>query len=128
MRSARPHSPGFCYVCVVFVAPVDSLSCIVVQSEEELQATSGLAVFAVEVVTGGVLSECLNACVRLPVHSGEKWQGEERGYYFCREAGRQTPHSSLLISSRWPKFELLCSSPPLPISLHSWDGRHGDHS
>lgn len=57
--------------------------------------------------------ECV--CVCVPVHSGEKWQGEERGYYFCREAGRQTPHSSLLISSRWPKFELLCSSPPLSI-------------
>lgn len=68
------------------------------------------------------------ACAVVHVFMGGKWQGRERVYYFCREAGRQTPYSSLLISSRWPTFEALCLSPPLSIALHSWDGKHGDHS
>lgn len=62
------------------------------------------------------------------VHSGEWWHWEERRYYYCREAGRQTLHSSLLISSPWLRLELLHLFPSSPISLHSRDGRHGDHS
>lgn len=76
----------------------------------------------VEVVKVDVLSKCSNVCL------SERWQSEERGYYFCREASRQTPHSSLLIFSRWPKFGLLCAAPPLLISFHSWDGRDDDRS
>lgn len=72
-------------------------------------------------------SACLNVCVHA---SGCAFRreiaGGRKGVLFLQ--GSWQTYSPLLISFCWLIFEMLCPSPPLSISLHSWDGRHGDHS
>ena len=90
---------------------------------------TGLAVLAEELVKGSVLSECLKSRACEPVNSGEKWKGKRNGLLFVQEHWQT--NSSLLSINIVSLPQLLAARliPSFPsISLHSWHGRHGDHS
>lgn len=102
------------------VEKVGSFSWIVTPFLSEIEA---FYYCAVEVVKWDTVGESLNVCVCtwMPVHSGEKWQGEERGYYIFREAGRQTPHSSInTFLMAQVRAAVLCPSSPHLFPFLGW--------
>lgn len=97
------------WMCVVLAASVDHCTF--------WQAIIGSAVFAAEVV---------KVVLKVSIQGGNG--RAEKGSIISAGKLADKLLTPLLISSHWPVFEALCSSPPLSIVLHSWDGRHGDHS